>query len=153
MSFRSDMEVQQKQNIESLAVISRNVETVSQNTHSDVQAIAIPAHRLDSGIDRLLRQGEDVKTTLSNIQFQARQDNRDICRTISDQYHQILQHDRAFPRSLQADLCTALVKFGAEQQLLRNDIAISSQRREGEAEEVAARMNTLVRIVRLSDLY
>ena len=142
------MEIQQKQSIASLAMISRNVETASQNTQSELQAIATPVNHMNSRFDRLLQQGEDVKTTLSRIQFQTRQDNIDIRRTMSEQYHQMLQHDRAFPRGLQDNLCTALVELGAEQQLLKREIEISIQKREGEAEEMAARMITLVRIVR-----
>ena len=151
----SDIELQQKQNIASLAVIARNVETASQNTHSDIHAIATPIHRMDSRFDLLLQKEEDIKTTLSKVEFETRQNHEitlDICRTISEQCHQILQHNRASPRSLQTDLCTSLVRYGLEQQLLRKDIQISSQKREREAEEMATKMNALVRIVRFRGL-
>ena len=145
------MGMQQKQKIESMAVISRNVETASQETRSGVQGLATPINRMSSRFDLVLQKEEEIKTTLSNIQFQMGQNHDitlDVCRNISEQYHQMLQHDRAFPRSVHTDMCTSLVKFGAEQQLLRNEIAISSQKREEEAEELAARMNALVRILR-----
>ena len=143
------MEMQQKQSIATLAVVTRNVEMASQNTQSEVQAITTPMHRMNSKFDLLLQQGEDTNATLSNIQSRTRQNHEialDICRTISEQYRQTLQHSRACSRSLQDDLCTSLVNFGAEQVLLRSEIEKSSQKREGEAEEMAARMDVLVRI-------
>lgn len=139
------MEMQQKQNIATLSVVTRNVEMTSQNTQSEVQAIATPMHRMDSKFDLLLHQGEDTKATLSNIQSQTRQ-NQEIALNISEQYREMLQHDRASSRSLQDDFCTSLVKFGAEQALLKCEIEKYSQKREGEAEEVAARLDVLVRI-------
>ena len=141
--------MQQKKNIESLAVISRNVETVSQNTNSEVQAIATPVHRMDSRFDLLLQKEEDSKTALYNLEFQTRQNHKitlDIYRTVSEQYNQSLQNDSTFHHSLQGELCTALVELGAEQQLLRNEIEISGQKREGEVDAMAARMDDLVRI-------
>lgn len=143
------MEMQQKQNMATLAVVTRNVEMTSQNTQSEVHAIATPIHHINSKFDLLLHQGKETKATLSNIQSHTRQNHEialDICRTISEQYRQTLQHDSSSSRSLQDDLCTSLVKFGAEQVLLRNEIEKSSQKREGEAEEIAARMDVLVRI-------
>ena len=143
------MEMQQKQDIATLALVTRNVEMASQSTQSEVQAIATPMRRMNSNLDLLLHQGEETKATLSNIQSHTRQNHEvalDIYRTISEQYRQTLQHDNSSSRSLQDDLCTSLVKFGAEQVLLRNEVEKSSQKREGEAEEIAARMDVLVRI-------
>ena len=145
------MEMQQKQNIANLAVIARNVETASQRTHSEVRSIATPVHSMNSRFGLVLQKEEDIKTTLSNIQLQVGQNHDitlDICHNISEQYHQILRRDRAFPRSLQNNLCTALVEFGAEQQLLKREFEISGQKREDEAEEMRARMKALVCVVR-----
>lgn len=144
------MEMQQKQNIESLAVISRNVEKTSKNARSDIQAITTPVHRMNSRFDFLLQKAEDIKTTLSNIQLRAGQNHDitlDICHNISEQCHQILQNDRASPRSLQDTLCTSVVELGAEQQLPGRKIATSSNEPEDQAEEMTARMNALVRLV------
>ncbi|KAG7002196.1 hypothetical protein G7Y79_00028g062170 [Physcia stellaris] len=140
--LHTDMEIQQKQNIANLAVVTRKVEMASQNTQSEVHAITTPMHRMNSKFDLLLQQGEDTKATLSNILSQTRQ-NHEIALEISEQYRQLLQRDRASSRSPQDDFCTSLVKFGAEQVLLRGEIEKSSQKREGEAEEMAARMDVL----------
>ena len=141
------MEMQQKQNMATLAVVTRNVEMTSQNTQSEVHAIATPMRRMNSKFDLLLHQGEETKATLSNIQSHTRQ-NHEIALDLSEQYREMLQHDRASSHSLQDNLCTSLVKLGAEQALLKSELEKSSQKREAEAEELVARFNVLVRIVR-----
>ncbi|KAL8713651.1 MAG: hypothetical protein Q9225_006717 [Loekoesia sp. 1 TL-2023] len=149
--FQTDMEMEQKQNIANLAATSRNVEMVSQNTQSDIQAIAGPVNRMDTRFDRLLRQGEDTTTRLSQMQVQMRQfhdDTLKLSRATSDQNRLLLQQEKGSSRILEQDLITALGELGAERELLRDGISLLSQKRERGTEELAGRIDVLVRKVR-----
>ena len=142
------MEMEQKESFANLATVSRNIEIISHNTQSEIQAIAAPVHRMNTRFDLSLQQGEHTTARLSEMQVQTRQYREiiiNLCRTASDQYPLLLQQDSASSRSLEHDLITALGEFGAERELLSHEIKSLNQKREGEAKELAARADVLVR--------
>ena len=141
------MEMEHKQSIRSLAGVSRNVEVALHNTQSEVHAIAAPVHRVNMNLDRLLHQGEDTNTRVSEMQFQVRQYHDDLCRTISDQHRLLIQQYRGSSPSLEHNLLITLGELGAERELFQNRIKLLDQQRKGEAQELAARVDVLVRTV------
>ncbi|KAL8927116.1 MAG: hypothetical protein Q9208_002500 [Pyrenodesmia sp. 3 TL-2023] len=121
--------------------LSRNVELVSQKTHSDIQAIATPVYHL-------LQQGQDTQTRLSEMQAQKQQNHEvvlNLCRDIPEQCRLLLQQDWTSSRSLEQELIEALRLFGTEWELRRSAIESFGRKREGEAEELAMGMGVLVR--------
>lgn len=141
------MEIAQNLSIASLTASSRNIELVSQNTQSDIQAIASP-------VQRILQQGEDTKTGLSEILTQTHQNHEYVlnyCRNIPEQYRLLLQQEQTSSRSLEQALVTVLGQLGTEREFLRSVIKSldQKQKRAGEAEELAKMMGVLVRILQL----
>ncbi|KAL8856106.1 MAG: hypothetical protein Q9178_007301 [Gyalolechia marmorata] len=141
-----DLEMEQNQSIASLAAVSRNVEVASQTTHSAMQAMATPVHRMDTGFNLLLQQGENTTTSLSEMQVQAHHYHEaalDLYRHIPEQCRQLLQRDQTPSYSVEQDLITALGQFGTERELLRNAIRSLNQKREGEAQDLVMRIDVL----------
>lgn len=133
----------QKQSIASLAASLGNLELVSRNIQSDIQAITAP-------VQRILQQGEDTRTGLSELQAQTHQTHEvtlDLYRNIPERFRLLLHQDRTSSHSSEQTLITNLGQFGTELELLRSEIKTSDQKREGEAEALAMRMGVLVRIL------
>ncbi|KAL9627275.1 MAG: hypothetical protein Q9204_006685 [Flavoplaca sp. TL-2023a] len=133
-----DLEMEQNQTIASLAAVSRNVELASQTTKSATQAMATPVHRMDTRFDLLL---------LSAMQAQARHYHEaalDLYRHVPEQCRQLLQRDQMPSQSLEQDLITALGQLGTERELLGNAIKSLNHKREGEAKDLAMKMDVLV---------
>lgn len=121
--------------------LSLNVELISQKTQSDIQAIATP-------VQCMLQHGENTKTTLSEIQAQTHQKHEvtlDLCRTIPEQCCLLLKQDRTSSQSLEQTLTTELRQLGTERELLSNAIESFDKKCEGKAEQLAMRMDALVR--------
>ncbi|KAL8943287.1 MAG: hypothetical protein Q9211_001034 [Gyalolechia sp. 1 TL-2023] len=141
-----DLEMEQNQSIASLAAVSRNVEVASQTTQSAMQAMATPVHRMDTGFDLLLQQGQDTTTRLSEMQVQAHHYHEaalDLYRHIPEQCRQLLQRDQRSSHSLEQDLVTGLGQLGTERELLREEIRSLNQTREGEAKGLAMTIDVL----------
>ena len=137
----------QNQSIASLAAVSRNIQVASQTTQSAMQAMATPVHRMDTGFNLLLQQGENTTTRLSEMQVQAHHYHEaalDLYRHIPEQCRQLLQRDQTPSHSVEQDLITALGQFGTERELLRNAIRSLNQKREGEAQDLVMRIDVLV---------
>ncbi|KAL8901691.1 MAG: hypothetical protein Q9207_005077 [Kuettlingeria erythrocarpa] len=141
--LQTDMEIAQNLSIASLAASSRNTELVTQNTQSDIQAIASP-------VQRILQQGEDTKIGLSEILTQTHQNHENVlnyCRNIPEQYRLLLQQEQTSSRSLEQTLVTVLGQLGTEREFLRSVIKSLDQKQkpQGETEELAKMMGVLVR--------
>ncbi|KAL8938344.1 MAG: hypothetical protein Q9216_003945 [Gyalolechia sp. 2 TL-2023] len=132
----SDLNMEQNQSTADLAAISRTVESVTQKTQSDIQAIAVPIHRMNTSLDPLLEQGEDTKSRLSDIQIQMQQHH--------EEYRVVLQNDRTTSHNLVQELITQLGQSGVQWELHRNAITSSEQKREDEARELAMAMRDLI---------
>ncbi|KAL8654960.1 MAG: hypothetical protein Q9226_003227 [Calogaya cf. arnoldii] len=137
--LQTDLGMEQRESIANLAALAHN-------TRSDIQAIAAPVQRMSAGFERLLQQREDTTTRLSHLQAQTHQDHEvtlEFCRSIPEQFGLLLQQDRRSSHSLEQKLITARGQDGTERELLRDAIKSFDQKRDGEFQALATRMDAL----------